>query len=83
MITKMFLANTSQPGGQQVLIAQSPGETQGQTFKFLSSSPSISMGSPTKTITYAQAQQMGLIPGGTNKVQHILPSGTPKPTVNE
>lgn len=75
----MILANPqSQPG--QVLIA-SPTEGQGQTIKFLSNNSSnLNMGSPTKTITFAQAQQMGLLP--SNKVQHILPSSAQKQSVN-
>lgn len=78
--TKMFLANTQSQAGQQVLIA-SPAEGQGQTIKFLSNNlPNSNMGSPTKTITFAQAQQMGLLP--SNKVQHILPTSTQKQTVS-
>ncbi|XP_011505901.1 PREDICTED: protein lin-54 homolog isoform X2 [Ceratosolen solmsi marchali] len=71
--TKMILTNTQPQTGQQVLIASSPENQQGQTIKFLSSgSSNLNMNSPTKTITFAQAQQMGLLP--SNKVQHILPS---------
>ncbi|XP_003424108.1 protein lin-54 homolog isoform X1 [Nasonia vitripennis] len=80
VITKMILTNTQPQSGQQVLIASSPSDSQqGQTIKFLSSNtPNLGMGSPTKTITFAQAQQMGLLP--TNKVQHILPSASQKQT---
>lgn len=77
----MILTNTQPQSGQQVLIASSPSDgQQGQTIKFLSNStPNLGMGSPTKTITFAQAQQMGLLP--SNKVQHILPSASQKQTV--
>ena len=77
----MILTNT-QPQSGQVLIASPTEGQQGQTIKFVSSnSPNLSVGnSPTKTITFAQAQQMGFIPT-TNKVQHILPSSAQKQTV--
>ena len=82
VFTKMILSGGQQQGTGDVLIANSQGDnTNTQTFKFLStSSGSQGITSPTKTITFAQAQQMGLI---TNKVQHILPSTTQKTTVRK
>ncbi|XP_012236980.1 protein lin-54 homolog isoform X1 [Bombus impatiens] len=79
--TKMILAGNQAPSGQQVLIASSQNENQQtQAIKFLNnSSSSQDVTSPTKTITLAQAQQMGLL--STNKVQHILPS-TPQKQVS-
>ncbi|XP_067210845.1 protein lin-54 homolog isoform X3 [Linepithema humile] len=77
--TKMILTgNQAQPGTQQVLITNSQGESQpAQGIKFLNNSSSgYSVTSPTKTITLAQAQQMGIF--STNKVQHILPSSSQK-----
>lgn len=60
----------AQPG--QVLFT-TQGDNQQQAIKFISNnSTGQNMTSPTKTITLAQAQQMGLIGGG--KVQHIIPS---------
>ena len=77
----MILTNTQPQSGQQVLIASPADGQQGQTIKFLSTSTSnLNMGSPPKTITFAQAQQMGLLP--TSKVPHILPSSTQKQTVS-
>ncbi|XP_015180571.1 PREDICTED: protein lin-54 homolog isoform X4 [Polistes dominula] len=72
--TKMILTGNQTQPGQQVLITSSQNEIQpAQTIKFLSSNVSNqNMTSPTKTITLAQAQHLGLIT--TNKVQHILPS---------
>lgn len=77
----MILAGNQAPSGQQVLIASSQNENQQtQAIKFLNnSSSSQDVTSPTKTITLAQAQQMGLL--STNKVQHILPS-TPQKQVS-
>ncbi|XP_014224287.1 protein lin-54 homolog isoform X1 [Trichogramma pretiosum] len=75
--TKMIISNTPAQSNQQLLIA-TPAEAAGQTIKFVSNTASnVSMGSPTKTITFAQAQQMGLIQS-SNKVQHILPSSGQK-----
>ena len=75
----ILTTNAQSPSGQQVLLASPTESQQGQTIKFLttSSPSSVGMGSPTKTITFAQAQQMGLI-ASTNKVQHILPSTVQK-----
>ncbi|XP_043490437.1 protein lin-54 homolog isoform X2 [Polistes fuscatus] len=72
--TKMILTGNQTQPGQQVLITSSQNEIQpAQTIKFLSSNVSNqNMTSPTKTITLAQAQHLGLLT--TNKVQHILPS---------
>lgn len=77
--TKMILSGNQAQGSGEVLIATSQGESQPQTIKFLSSNAgSQAIPSPTKTITLAQAQQMGLI---TSKVQHILPSSPQKQQV--
>ncbi|XP_058795737.1 protein lin-54 homolog isoform X2 [Phymastichus coffea] len=77
--TKMILANTQPQSSQQVLIASPTEGQQGQTIKFIQTNTSnYNVNSPTKTITFAQAQQMGLLP--TNKVQHILPSTAQKQT---
>ncbi|XP_076298936.1 protein lin-54 homolog isoform X2 [Lasioglossum baleicum] len=71
VFTKMILAGNQTQSGQ-VLITSSQSENQ-QAMKFLNNSVSNQdIISPTKTITLAQAQQMGLL--STNKVQHILPS---------
>lgn len=76
----ILTGNQAQSGTQQVLITNTQGENQPtQGIKFLNNSSSAySVTSPTKTITLAQAQQMGII--STNKVQHILPS-TPQKQV--
>ncbi|KZC05293.1 PREDICTED: protein lin-54 homolog [Dufourea novaeangliae] len=76
--TKMILAGNQTQSGQQVLITSSQSENQqAQAIKFLNNSVSSQdVTSPTKTITLAQAQQMGLL--STNKVQHILPSAPQK-----
>ncbi|KAG7208611.1 hypothetical protein KM043_014819 [Ampulex compressa] len=76
--TKMILAGNPTQSGQQVLITSTQNENQqAQAIKFLNNSASSqNITSPTKTITLAQAQQMGLLP--TNKVQHILPSSPQK-----
>ncbi|XP_076249052.1 protein lin-54 homolog isoform X2 [Calliopsis andreniformis] len=75
--TKMILAGNQTQSGQQVLITSSQNESQQtQAIKFINNSASSQDTSPTKTITLAQAQQMGLLP--TNKVQHILPSSPQK-----
>ncbi|XP_050458705.1 protein lin-54 homolog isoform X2 [Cataglyphis hispanica] len=77
--TKMILTgNQSQAGTHQVLITSSQSENQPSSgIKFLNnSSSSYGITSPTKTITLAQAQQMGIL--STNKVQHILPSSSQK-----
>lgn len=77
--TKMILTgNQPQPGTHQVLITSSQSENQSSSgIKFLNnSSSSYGITSPTKTITLAQAQQMGIL--STNKVQHILPSSSQK-----
>ena len=72
----MILAGNQGQSGQQVLITSSQNENQ-QAIKFLNNSVSSQdITSPTKTITLAQAQQMGLL--STNKVQHILPSSPQK-----
>lgn len=75
----MILAGNQTPSGQQqVLITSSQNENQQtQAIKFLNNSTSSQdVTSPAKTITLAQAQQMGLL--STNKVQHILPSSPQK-----
>ncbi|XP_043260075.1 protein lin-54 homolog [Colletes gigas] len=73
--TKMILAGNQTQSGQ-VLITSSQNENQ-QAIKFLNNSVSSQdVTNPTKTITLAQAQQMGLL--STNKVQHILPSSPQK-----
>ena len=76
--TKMILTGgQAQPG--QVLFA-TQGDNQQQAIKFISNNNSgPNIGTPTKTITLAQAQQMGLIGGG--KVQHYLPT-TPQKQVS-
>ncbi|XP_066594732.1 protein lin-54 homolog [Prorops nasuta] len=76
--TKMILTGNQTQPGQQVLISSPQSENQpAQAIKFLSSSVSSqNITSPTKTITLAQAQQMGLL--STNKMQHILPSSPQK-----
>lgn len=75
----MILANPQPQASQQVLIASQSEGQQGQTIKFIQANTSnYNVNSPTKTITFAQAQQMGLLP--TNKVQHILPSTAQKQT---
>ncbi|KAH0954715.1 hypothetical protein HN011_007734 [Eciton burchellii] len=77
--TKMILAgNQTQSGASQVLITSSQNENQStQGIKFLNNSSSnYGVTSPTKTITLAQAQQIGIL--STNKVQHILPSSPQK-----
>ncbi|KAM0736654.1 Protein lin-54-like protein [Formica fusca] len=77
--TKMILTgNQPQAGTHQVLITSSQSENQPSSgIKFLNnSSSSYGITSPTKTITLAQAQQMGIL--STNKVQHILPSSSQK-----
>ncbi|XP_014477856.1 PREDICTED: protein lin-54 homolog [Dinoponera quadriceps] len=76
--TKMILTGSQAQSAQQVLITSSQSENQqSQGIKFLNNSSSnYSVTSPTKTITLAQAQQMGILP--TNKVQHILPSSPQK-----
>ncbi|OAD54388.1 Protein lin-54 like protein [Eufriesea mexicana] len=76
--TKMILAGNQAQSGQQVLITSSQNENQQtQAIKFLNNSASSQdVTSPTKTITLAQAQQMGLL--STNKVQHILPTSPQK-----
>jgi hypothetical protein len=75
----MILAgNQTQSGASQVLITSSQNENQStQGIKFLNNSSSnYGVTSPTKTITLAQAQQIGIL--STNKVQHILPSSPQK-----
>lgn len=76
--TKMILTGNQTQSAQQVLITSAQSENQqGQGIKFLNNSSSnYSVTSPTKTITLAQAQQMGIL--STNKVQHILPSSSQK-----
>lgn len=70
----ILTGNQAQSG--QVLITSSQNENQ-QAIKFLNNSASSQdVTSPTKTITLAQAQQMGLL--STNKVPHILPSSPQK-----
>ncbi|XP_043276542.1 protein lin-54 homolog isoform X2 [Venturia canescens] len=74
--TKMILSGNQAQTSGEVLIAASQNESQPQTIKFLSTTAGAQgISSPTKTITLAQAQQMGLI---TSKVQHILPSSPQK-----
>lgn len=72
----ILTGNQAQSG--QVLITSSQNENQQtQAIKFLNNSASSQdVTSPTKTITLAQAQQMGLL--STNKVPHILPSSPQK-----
>ncbi|KMQ95479.1 protein lin-54-like protein [Lasius niger] len=68
VFTKMILTgNQPQPGTHQVLITSSQSENQPTSgIKFLNnSSSSYGITSPTKTITLAQAQQMGIL--STNK----------------
>ncbi|KAK0179600.1 hypothetical protein PV327_005338 [Microctonus hyperodae] len=74
VFTKMILTGGNQAQqGQEVLIAATKDNPQTQTIKFItSSSTTPPVTSSTKTITFAQAQQLGLITPG--KVQHILPS---------
>lgn len=74
----ILTGNQPQPGTHQVLITSSQSENQPTSgIKFLNnSSSSYGITSPTKTITLAQAQQMGIL--STNKVQHILPSSPQK-----
>ncbi|XP_017880263.1 protein lin-54 homolog isoform X2 [Ceratina calcarata] len=73
--TKMILTGNQAQSGQQVLITQNENQT--QAIKFLNNSTSgQDSTNPTKTITLAQAQQMGLL--STNKVQHILPTSPQK-----
>lgn len=80
VFTKMILSGNQPQTSGEVLIATSQSDNQPQTIKFLStSSTSQGLASPTKTITFAQAQQMGLITSG--KVQHILPSAPQKQQV--
>ncbi|XP_012278286.1 protein lin-54 homolog isoform X2 [Orussus abietinus] len=75
--TKMILTGGQTQPGQQVLIASSQNDNQQQTIKFLSNNAgNQNVPTPTKTITLAQAQQMGLIT--SSKVQHILPSAPQK-----
>lgn len=57
------------------------GSPAGPTYKVVTSGVSQGISSSTKTITLAQAQQMGLMPPG--KVQHILPSPQQKGIVNK
>lgn len=72
----MILTGGQTQSAQQVLITSSQNENQqNQGIKFLNNS-STNYTSPTKTITLAQAQQMGII--SANKVQHILPSSSQK-----
>lgn len=75
--TKMILTGNQAQSGQ-VLITSSQNENQQtQAIKFLNNNASSQdVTSPTKTITLAQAQQMGLL--STNKVPHILPSSPQK-----
>ncbi|XP_032662652.1 protein lin-54 homolog isoform X2 [Odontomachus brunneus] len=73
--TKMILTGGQTQSAQQVLITSSQSESQqSQGIKFLNNSSS-NYTSPTKTITLAQAHQIGII---SNKVQHILPSSSQK-----
>ncbi|XP_015126769.1 protein lin-54 homolog [Diachasma alloeum] len=77
VITKMFLSGSQSQPGQEVILAQSQDTPQSQTIKFLTTSNAQGLNNAAKTITFAQAQQMGLISAG-NKVQQILPSGAQK-----
>ncbi|XP_020285263.1 protein lin-54 homolog [Pseudomyrmex gracilis] len=73
--TKMILTgNQVQPAAQQVIIASPQNEHQTVPgIKFLNNNSSTyGTTTSTKTITLAQAQQMGILPA--NKMQHILPS---------
>lgn len=70
----ILTGNQVQPAAQQVLIASPQNEHQSVSgIKFLNNnSSSYGTTTSTKTITLAQAQQMGILPA--NKMQHILPS---------
>lgn len=74
----MILTGSQAQSAQQVLITSSQNENQqSQGIKFLNNSSSnYGVTNSTKTITLAQAQQMGIL--STNKVQHILPSSPQK-----
>lgn len=73
----MILAGNQTPSGQVLITSSQSENQQTQAIKFLNSSMSSQdVTSPTKTITLAQAQQMGLL--STSKVQHILPSSPQK-----
>lgn len=62
---------TSQPQSSgPVLIASSPGESQ-PAIKLVSSSSIAGLGTTTKTLTLAQAQQMGLVTT-TSKVRNFI-----------
>ena len=65
----ILTSNQSQPGGQ-MLLATTQGDSQ-QAIKIVQSNnvTNQSIASPTKTITLAQAQQMGLL--STNKVSYL------------
>ncbi|XP_023315688.1 uncharacterized protein LOC106648128 [Trichogramma pretiosum] len=72
--TKMIISNTPAQSYQQLLIA-TPDEAAGQTIDFvLNTASNISMGSPTKTLTFAQAHQIGLIQS-SNKDEDIIYNG--------
>ncbi|XP_034950242.1 protein lin-54 homolog isoform X2 [Chelonus insularis] len=74
--TKMILTSGQTQTGQEVLIASTQDSSQNQTIKIVSSScPAIT--SSTKSISFSQAHQLGLL--GSNKVQQYLPS-TPQKT---
>lgn len=79
--TKMIISGNQTQPAQELLLASTQDNHQGQTIKFLTSNATSQSTSNTKTITFAQAQQMGLI---SNKVQqgsftqHILPANTTK-----
>uniref|UniRef100_A0A0C9PP89 Lin54 protein n=1 Tax=Fopius arisanus TaxID=64838 RepID=A0A0C9PP89_9HYME len=77
VITKMILSGSQTQPGQEVILTSTQDSPQSQTIKFLTTTNAPGLNSPAKTITFAQAQQMGLI-SGTNKVQQILPSTTQK-----
>lgn len=76
VITKMILTGNQAQQGQEMILTSQDAQ-QPQTLKFLTTTNAQSLTNPTKTITFAQAQQMGLIPGG-NKVQQILPQAPQK-----
>lgn len=76
--TKMILAGNQSQTGQVLFTSQ--GESQ-QAIKIISNNSSQSISNPTKTITLAQAQQMGLL--GPSKVQHILPTSTTQKQVRK
>lgn len=70
VITKVFLSNNhNQQGGQPIMFT---GDSGHQTIRIVGGNATQSVApSPTKTITLAQARQMGLLSPG--KLQQIIP----------